>query len=241
MLKAEQSIVLPIDYNHILQSVIYHSIGKKLAEFLHNKGFLGNGRVFKLFCFSRLNGNFTMNREQGTITYAKNVSFTIASPLKFFLEELANGILLNPVVRLGSNLVTVECVDGSKFIVKEPSIVVKTLSPVTIYSTFYRVDGRKYTAYFAPQEADYDTLIMENLRKKYQACYGKDIPAPFLTIREKGTGKMDVVRYKNIIIKGYSGILELQGSIELLQMAIDSGLGSKNSQGFGCIDICKNH
>ncbi|MFZ3132612.1 MAG: CRISPR-associated endoribonuclease Cas6 [Desulfosporosinus sp.] len=39
------------------------------------------------------------------------------------------------------------------------------------------------------------------------------------------------------MIKGYSGMMELSGPSQLLQVAIDAGLGSKNSQGCGCLEM----
>jgi len=49
-----------------------------------------------------------------------------------------------------------------------------------------------------------------------------------------------LINYKNTIIKGYSGKMVVTGPIELLQMAVDAGLGSKNGQGFGCVELCEN-
>ncbi|KJS47026.1 MAG: CRISPR-associated protein Cas6, partial [Peptococcaceae bacterium BRH_c23] len=49
--------------------------------------------------------------------------------------------------------------------------------------------------------------------------------------------KMHILEYKGGIIKGYSGMMELSGPPELLQVAIDAGLGSKNAQGCGCLEV----
>ncbi|MHB1654582.1 MAG: CRISPR-associated endoribonuclease Cas6 [Desulfitobacteriaceae bacterium] len=38
-------------------------------------------------------------------------------------------------------------------------------------------------------------------------------------------------------MKGYSGMMELSGPPPLLQVAIDAGLGSKNAQGCGCLEV----
>lgn len=45
------------------------------------------------------------------------------------------------------------------------------------------------------------------------------------------------MKYKGFIVKSYSGRLFLEGPRSLLQMAVAAGLGSKNSQGFGCVKI----
>jgi len=49
--------------------------------------------------------------------------------------------------------------------------------------------------------------------------------------------KLHILEYKGGIIKGYSGMMELSGPPQLLQVAIDAGLGSKNSQGCGCLEV----
>jgi len=45
------------------------------------------------------------------------------------------------------------------------------------------------------------------------------------------------VKYKGTVIKGWMGIYRLKGAVSLLKMALDAGLGAKNSQGFGCVEI----
>lgn len=50
-----------------------------------------------------------------------------------------------------------------------------------------------------------------------------------------------IVKYKDFIIKGYTGKFELKGSKELMEIAFCTGLGSKNSQGFGNIIQVKNY
>lgn len=242
-LKSDQRIDLPVDDNHLVQSWIYHSISDQLSSFLHDKGFIVNGRSFKLFCFSRLIGNFEMNRERSRRIYQGEIQVVISSPLKYFMEEMANSLLLSPKVRLGSNLLTIDRIEGCEETVVSDAITVQTLSPVTMYSTMLRMDGRKYTVYFEPHDSEYDMMMTENLKKKYQAVSQMPLPEVLknavVHIETVGQGRMHVLRYKGFIIKGYMGILKLTGPQTLLQTALDCGLGGKNSQGFGCIKIQK--
>lgn len=242
-LKSDKAIDLPIDHNHIIQSWIYSSISQELANFLHNEGFIVNGRTFKLFCFSRILGDFSLHPERQRIVYHETVRLVITSPLDYFIEEFANGILLRPTVRLGSNDLIVESVDVYDEEVPQEEIIVKTLSPITVYSTLLRMDGRKYTAYFAPRDPEYNEMITNNLIKKCQAILNssREFQVGDVLVQPIGLEKMSIVRYKNIIIKGYSGRLKLSGPKNLLQTAIECGLGSKNSQGFGCIEIERRH
>jgi len=49
--------------------------------------------------------------------------------------------------------------------------------------------------------------------------------------------RRNIVKYKDFYVKGYTCRLELEGPRELLQLALDAGIGSKNSQGFGCVEL----
>jgi len=49
---------------------------------------------------------------------------------------------------------------------------------------------------------------------------------------EKGKRK-----FKGFIIKGWMGIYELHLPETYLSMALDAGLGAKNSQGFGMVEV----
>ena len=50
-------LTLPINYNHLLTGVIYGFLAEsdpEYASFLHNEGYLGAEKRFKLFTFSQL-------------------------------------------------------------------------------------------------------------------------------------------------------------------------------------------
>jgi len=49
-------VVLPIQYNHMVQTMIYRLLDEELADFLHEEGFQNKNRTFKMFTFSRING-----------------------------------------------------------------------------------------------------------------------------------------------------------------------------------------
>ena len=79
--------------------------------------------------------------------------------------------------------------------------------------------------------------MLDNLLKKYEILNKQDIVIDNFNIYPISKIKMNIVQYKGIIIKGYSGYFSVSGDNKLLQVMVDCGIGSKNSQGFGCIDI----
>lgn len=234
---AGRSLVLPVNYNYIVQSALYHSIDTDLAEFLHEKGYQNRSRTFKLFSFSLLQGPYRIDKIKKNIEFGQELKLTISSPLEDFCQSLVTILMTRGSMRLGAQNVMIEKVQARQLAVDGEKAVIRTLSPAVLYSTMLRPDERKYTVYFQPGESDYGRLFSENLHKKYSALWGEDSPAGTVAVKPLGLQKMRLVVYKETIIKAYSGTLLLNGPQPLLQLAVDAGIGSKNSQGFGCIEL----
>lgn len=236
-LRPRGELILPVHYNHIVQGAVYKAVDPELASFLHEHGYDSSGRRFKLFTFSRLTGPFQLDREKKTFAFTGDIELTVSSPVEEFCRSIASGLLTRGVLRLGRGEVEVEKMVVQQFGVTEEEIKVQTLSPVVAYSTLLRPDGRKYTCYYQPGEPDFTPLIEGNLRKKFKALYGREAPPGEVQVRKLGRVQLNIVEYKGTVIKGYSGRLLLTGPQELLQLAVDAGLGSKNAQGFGCLEV----
>lgn len=231
----EKDIILPIHYNHIIQGFIYNMIDEELSRFLHSRGY-GDRRKFKLFCFSNILGKSRIDKEQNTIVFKNPIKLEISSPDEYFCESFANSILKKEV-KLGANILEMRSIEINRQDVFEDKVVLQTLSPITAYSTLLRPDGTKYTCFFQPGEEDFNRIVEENLRKKYYAFTGMKPPSGTLYFNPLTSPRLHVVIYKGFIIKGYTCKLSIEGPRQLLQIAVDAGLGSKNSQGFGCVKL----
>jgi len=231
----EKDIVLPIHYNNITQGFIYNMIDRELSGFLHNKGY-GEGRKFKLFCFSNIIGRSHIDRKSNNIIFKTPIKLEISSPDEYFCESFANTILKKEV-KLGTNILEIGSIEISRQDVLEDKITLQTLSPITAYSTLLRPDGRKYTCFFQPGEEDFNRIVEENLRKKYYAYTEIQPPNDRVHFAPLTPPRLHIVKYKGFIIKGYTCKLKVEGPRQLLQIAVDAGLGSKNSQGFGCVRL----
>ncbi len=235
-LEPAAEVTLPIHYNHIVQAAIYNSIEPELSAALHNQGYLDGGRTFRLFAFSRLIGAYIMDKERNTIRFTGGMKMVVSSPLHEFCQSFANTLLTRGWMQMGHATTPVKKVSIQTYQVEEETIAVRTLSPLVLYSTLLRPDGRKYTCYFQPGDPDYNGLLSGNLRKKYRALYGSEEPAGEVRALALGQSRLHVVKYKSTVIKGYSGRMQLSGPIPLLQLGVDAGFGGKNAQGFGCVE-----
>ncbi|HEV8044280.1 MAG TPA: CRISPR-associated endoribonuclease Cas6, partial [Rubrobacter sp.] len=157
------SLRVPIQYNHLLQGLIYHNLDRALSKWLHEEGHAYGARRFKLFTFSRLFGK--RETQNGRITFGGPVHFYLASVDAQVLGSLAQHLLTRPTVRLGS----ARCRVAEVAVEPEPEIdvakpvIVKALSPITTYSTLHTADGAKKTYYYAPQEREWSEALVSNL------------------------------------------------------------------------------
>ena len=102
-------------------------------------------------------------------------------------------LLTRGKIRLGENELEVTKILVENYEVKNDQIKIQTLSPVVLYSTLLRPDGRKYTCYYQPLEPDYNRLLTENLQKKYTAFWGSEPPAAELDAHTIGSQWMHLV------------------------------------------------
>jgi len=236
---AVEPIFLPVHYNNIVQGFIYNFLDKILANQLHDGGFIYKKRKFKLFTFSRIFGKLRKDGDKFKIF--PPFKLFISSPYTEMLQNLALNLMKNSEVRLDSNTVWVESLQvlSTPQIGKE--LVIKMLSPVTVYSTLYRPDGKKKTYYYNPSEKEFSEILKQNIIKKYFAFYEKMPPSEEFFIEPIKVRSKDekIVLYKGFVIKGWMGVYRLRGEPELLKLAYEAGLGGKNSQGFGMFEILK--
>ncbi len=243
-LESETSIKIPIHYNYCLQSFIYRNLDRVLAERLHDEGIPLGKRCFKFFTFSRLFS--PKRRKNGT-------KWIFAPPLTFYLAARDVNILESFVLhlvklhnaRLAQAPVRVRSIEVIKPAEFSEELIIKTLSPITVYSTLLTPEGKKKTYYYNPFEKEFNELLRANLQRKFKAIYGIE-PTEKDDIFEIEPLKVSlkneaIVKYKGTIIKGWTGIYKLRTSKVYFDIAYNTGLGPKNSQGFGMIEVVRKY
>ncbi len=237
-----EELILPVHYNHLVQAFIYASLDEALARFYHDQGYAYGKRRYKLFTFSRL-----LARKRRFIPEGRKIAFSGRICLKIgavderLLESLATYLVRRGCFRLGNTLCELEAVEVEMPVVPEGPVTVRALSPITIYSTLETPEGRKKTYFYAPFEEEFSQKIGENLWRKAKAL-GEGVEPPPLNggyIRPLKVSKKNeaIVNFKGYWIKGWTGLYELNLPRPYFELAYAAGLGAKNSQGFGMIEV----
>jgi CRISPR-associated endoribonuclease Cas6 len=97
---------------------------------------------------------------------------------------------------------------------------------------------KKQTNFISPFDPIFSDKIEKNFYNKYQAYFKKE-PTERVIIRPKKVTQKDkvVTKFKDIIINAWNGTYEIQAPLPYLKFLYDTGIGAKNSQGFGMFEI----
>lgn len=227
-------LTLPVNYNHILQAVIYRGLGKvpDFGNFMHEEGYYLGQRQYKMFQFSQLTGKYFINNNR--ITFLNQVSFEIRSLDPIFLRLLGECFWTYGIIFGDQKYMDIQ-MELHDYTVEENELLIQMKSPITVYST-KEDTGRTY--YFEPDESLFYQRINENFFRKYQAYYGV-IPRSNIQMNLYGNKvpRKVVTKYKGIYITGWLGTYKISGERKYLDFLYQTGLGAKNSQGFGMFSI----
>lgn len=232
-----EHVVVPLHYNKAVQGLIYALIRPKLPH-VHDEGYSSNGREMRLFVFSRLLGKVVAVKN-GYLVFRAPVVVKVASPHASFIEALAAGLLHTPTIDLAGVKLLL-----SGLSVQTPTgfssnrVQFKAISPVTVYSTLFTPEGKKKTYYYHPSEAEFSQQIKVNLEKKATLLGLDPKVAQSIALKAVRVRSSDqkVLYFKDTVVKGWLGLYVLEGDPSMLQVALDCGIGAKNSQGFGMLD-----
>ncbi len=235
----KELIELPLHYNQTVQGMLYKSLPRFLSEFLHDVGFFYEKRRFKLFTFSKfISDKQIVKKENKRILLKNPITIYISSAINDVAKQWGDKFLKKDIIKLWKNNLYLEEIEVlTKPEIKE-EVIIKTLSPITVYRTKDR-SGKKYTQYYKPNEKEFNELIKLNIKRKYEIITGKkltDFPFNIFPVSEF---KESLERFKNVFIKGIYGKFKIKTDPEILKTVYDAGLGAKNSLGFGMVEVVR--
>ena len=227
--------ILPVNYNYLLQSMIYNLLKNKedLSAQLHEIGHQFEDKHFKLFTFSLLQGQYKIQGKR--IEFLDKVRFEIRTIDQSVLLTIAESLSELDKLKIGRNLVKILNVKIEQKKLTETSYKIRMTSPLVVRSTDAET---KKTLYYNPFDTEFHSRIIENFARKYQAYYHKvptgrfDIEPINFSLKNKF-----VTKYKDYLITGWKGEFEIRGDAGVLDFLYQVGLGEKNSMGFGMFVI----
>lgn len=231
-------IYLPLASSDIIQGFLYRSLSADpaYAGFLHEKGNTDGIRSFKLFCFSELScaGRYEVNSADRTISYLSDISLEIRSVQPYFIGLLFSRFTSHPTATIGGNTVEVKNPRLGDAHLFSECVRVKTKSPITVY----RTEDNGHTTYFSPEEERFYESVKSNARRKWRSMNGSDKGFSLKVSPAYGCRYVRrMTRFKSTFITAWHGEFILEGNPQTLDFLYQTGLGSKNSQGFGLFEV----
>lgn len=234
-----QQLQLPLSYQSCVQGLIYHLLSAvpEYSDFLHNTGYLSDRQQhFKVFCFSRLTGDSSVHGKQ--IVFRSTVCFSLRTADPICAEILSYVLQPDAVYQLCGQPIILDHIKQSELEIADDvqKVKISMLSPMTVYTT---TSDRK-THYFNPLDAEFPLSVNQNYHRKWQSVVGApasdDIELITLSV---GSRDKVVTKIKHIYVTAWGGTYLLKGSADAIRFLYHTGLGSKNSMGFGLFDIVK--
>ncbi len=224
---------LPIAHAHILQGIVYELLSGApvISEYIHDRGYVHNNRRYKLFTFGRLVGD---KRVEGkTISYSGIVSFEIRSVFDDIIETIADTLRERRIVYLAGTPCPVFGYSIAQNEMFGDTAIIRMITPICVH----RTEGAK-TIYFSPDNPDFLSLLDMNFRHKYTSYYGlePDSGIGLVPIKLSANSKC-VTKFKNIYVTAYYGEYQLSAREDYMKFLYHTGIGSKNSQGFGMFEF----
>lgn len=236
--KLNEPLVLPINYNYIIQSALYGAMrgSTNINNFIHDNGFENNNRTYKMFTFSMLRGKYKI--EDKKITFFDEVSFEVRSTESIILRSIKENLEHSGITYIDQHY-DVDKVRVYDYEVEQEEIMVRMRTPICVHET-YMEDGVSKTLYYSPLDDEFEKRINENFENKYES-YAMIKPSNKIYIEPVRVEKRDkvVTKYKGIYISAWKGEYRIRGDRKYLNFLFQVGLGEKNAQGFGMFDVMR--
>lgn len=223
-------VSLPLGYHHILQAIVYNLMGEG-EENLHDGGMSYGARVYKMFTFGELKGHYSING--GRITFDDAIYWEIRALDKNIIHKISEN--LSKGIEFGRTIVTDIRTEVCDRHIETHDIEIKMASPICVRQTD-ALTGEEY--YYNPSEIEFFRAAEDNFVRRFAAFAG-EYPGDKIILSKIKVESRDriISKYKGSFIEGYGGKYRLIGRPEYLDFLYQTGLGSRNSQGFGMFDV----
>lgn len=230
-------VLVPWDYQTDLTRLIYKTLAlsdSKYAKWLHDEGFRRGPKVYRLFVHSNLQPSRCQPSKDG-LWMSGNVVWQIASPDFRFIENFMKGLKKRgkriKLFQKPFNVVDMVRLELDSFV---QGTVFRTLSPI-VSSVHPKIKGKPAT-YLSPDRVEFVQTLEKNLIAKWEAFYQRDWKGGEIKLRVWNP-RSKLIKIFGINVRGWHLMVQMWGSEELIRFAYYAGLGERNSQGFGMLEV----
>lgn len=250
--------LMPFNYHYPLSSAIHNIIRKsdvQFASFFHDVGY-GYNR-YKLFTFSDIVIPFTSKGDR-MLLLGDTGSFKVCFHVPQAAEHFIKGLLINEQISIGDEISRVcfkiqeveHCIPN---LIASPddiiSVVVQPISPLVV--SCRRIEKSAYCIYISPYETAFAERLIFHWIQKYKAI-SSETDIEIETLRQQM--KVTIFFFTNPPIERRIMIRDEQGNAQkirgyfkfrirltapkkMIDLALNTGLGVKNSVGMGCVQL----
>ncbi|PWJ93311.1 CRISPR-associated endoribonuclease Cas6 [Oceanotoga teriensis] len=225
--------VIPIDYRRFLLSYIKNALSN-YDEKIYSQYYNKKDPIHKNFTFTINFGKSKFEKEKILLEenkfsfYYSTSDYVLGTHLFAAFREQINREF--KIKNNSINLCNIKFFKSKNFLSK--NIDFKILSPVLIRD--HKKDNSD--VYYSFEDKEFEEILKNNL--KYRL---KDFPSEYLENISIIPIKTRSVLVKNYgtILKGNLGYIKILANEKVIEYIYQSGLGSKNSMGFGMLEISK--
>ena len=221
---------LPLDYGYRVSSAVYRlaSADEEYSAFLHDCGYGRDGHRYKLFTYSPLRGRYCIENKH--IIFDGDITLEVRSISGRFCEALKSSLLTKGSVKIMDTVLPVKMTEVYDRPLTVAEADIETVSPIVVSSS---EDGK--TIYYSPEDECWEQMINLTLYRKFTAAYNEEPPSVVkLDLLRKP--KKVVTRVKGIWVTAYHAQLHITAHPLVTAFLYETGLGAKNSQGFGMFE-----
>ncbi|HYT46615.1 MAG TPA: CRISPR-associated endoribonuclease Cas6 [Methylomirabilota bacterium] len=252
--------LMPFNYHYPLSWAIHNIIRKsdeQFASFFHDFGYGSYRYKFKLFTFSDITIPFTSRGDRmllvGTIGTFR-ICFHVPEAADHFLK----GLFINQQIIIGDNssqvIFRIKGIENCLLNLSASpndiiSVVVQPMSPLVVGRR--RKEKSASRLYFSPYEIPFVDWLIFSWIQKYKAISSetdfeieqlrKQIKVKIIFFDTAPAERSIVIKAGNHDaqkIRGYTKFrMRLTAPKKMIDLALNSGLGIKNSIGMGCVQL----
>ena len=230
-IKPVHALSLPFAHFKILQGLAYRlmSFDEKLAEEVHDRRF-PDRKAFKFFCFTDLNGRYAVRDDR--LIYKDRFSWEFRSADDRIIDAAVQAVGKNPFVTIDGQRCEVLFYEVREKHFCADAAYLQMNTPIVVYHT----EQSGFVRYYHPFEQEFFERVSKNLQNKFEMFCEKPLPGDVIIECDAPQDKDKcVTRYEKSIITAWYGKYRVTAAPEVLDFIWHTGLGSKNSMGFGTV------